>query len=136
MTKLLPEYSVRIYYEDVDAGGICYHSKYLNFCERARSEIFFTQNKSPIIGNYHFVVKKINADFLHPAVFGNTLTVNSSILDFKNASITMLQKVYYNQKLLFKMEVLLVCLEGGKVSKIPAEFKTIFLQDNINNSHD
>jgi len=129
MTKLLPEYSVRIYYEDVDAGGICYHSKYLNFCERARSEIFFAQNKSPILGNYHFVVKKMNADFLHPAVFGNTITVTSSILDFKNASITMLQKVYCNQKLLFKMEVLLVCLEGAKVSKIPNEFKKIFLQD-------
>ena len=32
---------MRVYYEDTDAGGVVYHSKYLNFCERARSELFF-----------------------------------------------------------------------------------------------
>ena len=31
---------VRIYYEDTDAGGIVYHSKYLNFAERSRAEFF------------------------------------------------------------------------------------------------
>ena len=29
---------LRIYYEDTDAQGIVYHSKYLNFFERARAE--------------------------------------------------------------------------------------------------
>ena len=28
----------RVYYEDTDAGGIVYHSNYLKFCERARTE--------------------------------------------------------------------------------------------------
>ena len=32
---------LRVYYEDTDAGGVVYHSNYLNFCERARSELFF-----------------------------------------------------------------------------------------------
>ena len=32
--------NVRIYYEDTDAGGIVYHSKYLNFAERSRAEFF------------------------------------------------------------------------------------------------
>ena len=32
---------IRVYYEDTDIGGIVYHSQYLNFCERARSELFF-----------------------------------------------------------------------------------------------
>ena len=31
---------LRVYYEDTDAGGVVYHSNYLNFCERARSELF------------------------------------------------------------------------------------------------
>ncbi|ECP4057905.1 acyl-CoA thioesterase, partial [Campylobacter jejuni] len=30
---------MRVYYEDTDAGGVVYHSNYLKFCERARSEI-------------------------------------------------------------------------------------------------
>ncbi|MDP3307724.1 thioesterase family protein, partial [Methylotenera sp.] len=29
---------VRVYYEDTDAGGVVYHSNYLNFMERARTE--------------------------------------------------------------------------------------------------
>lgn len=120
-------YTDRIYYEDVDAGGICYHSKYLNFCERARSELFFSNNTSPIQGEYHFVVKNINADFLYPAKFGDIITISSSITDSKKASITMLQQVYnQNKDLLFKMEIILVCLKGDKVSKIPEEYKKIF----------
>ena len=36
--NLSSKISIRIYYEDTDAGGIVYHSKYLNFAERARAE--------------------------------------------------------------------------------------------------
>ena len=31
--------AVRVYYEDTDAGGVVYHSRYLNFFERARTEM-------------------------------------------------------------------------------------------------
>ena len=31
-------WAYRIYYEDTDAGGVVYHSRYLNFFERARTE--------------------------------------------------------------------------------------------------
>lgn len=127
INTILGTYQNRIYYEDVDAGGICYHSKYLNFCERARSELFFSKNSSPIHGNYHFVVKNINADFISPALFGDLVIVKTSILDFKNVSINMLQEITnHDEKLLFKMEVLLVCLEGNKISKIPDSYKNIF----------
>ena len=32
-------FPIRVYYEDTDAGGIVYHSNYLNFAERARTEL-------------------------------------------------------------------------------------------------
>ena len=32
------QFPVRVYYQDTDAGGSVYHSKYLDFAERARSE--------------------------------------------------------------------------------------------------
>lgn len=32
-------WAVRVYYEDTDAGGVVYHSRYLNFFERARTEM-------------------------------------------------------------------------------------------------
>jgi len=30
---------VRVYFEDTDAGGVVYHARYLNFFERARTEM-------------------------------------------------------------------------------------------------
>ena len=30
---------VRVYYEDTDAGGIVYYARYLQYAERARTEI-------------------------------------------------------------------------------------------------
>jgi acyl-CoA thioester hydrolase len=117
---------IRIYYEDVDAGGICYHSKYLNFCERARSELFFSKNTSPIQGEYHFVVKNIHADFISPALFGDTVTVKTSVVELKKASLTMQQEIFnQEEQLLFSMQVVLVCMKGTKVSKIPESYKEI-----------
>ena len=31
-------FAIRVYYEDTDAAGIVYHSNYLKFAERARTE--------------------------------------------------------------------------------------------------
>ncbi len=33
-----PSFSVRIYYEDTDAGGVVYNANYVKFAERARTE--------------------------------------------------------------------------------------------------
>jgi acyl-CoA thioester hydrolase len=38
---------VRVYYEDTDASGVVYHARYLNFFERARTELLRTRG----IGN-------------------------------------------------------------------------------------
>ena len=32
------KFTVRVYYEDTDMGGIVYHANYLRFIERARSD--------------------------------------------------------------------------------------------------
>jgi len=119
----IPDYRCRIYYEDVDAGGICYHSRYLNFCERARSEFFFSRGSSPLQEAYHFVVKHIDADFFAPARFGEEIRVSSSIIESKRVSITMLQRVYDpKERLLFSMTILLACLKGDRISKIPESY--------------
>jgi acyl-CoA thioester hydrolase len=122
----LSSYTCRIYYEDVDTGGICYHSKYLNFCERARSEIFFSKGASPIDGDYHFVVKHINADFLQPAYFSDTVRVDTYLKESKAASIMLHQTVSKKDTLLFSMNILLVCLKGDRVTKMPAHFQSFF----------
>ncbi len=60
---------VRVYFEDTDAGGVVYHSKYLNFFERTRTEmlragvISMTQLKQDY--NLIWVVLAADVKFLH-----------------------------------------------------------------------
>lgn len=120
---------IRVYYEDTDVGGVVYHSNYLNFCERARSQLFFDAGRSPILENGHFVAKHIEADYLKSAKFGDLLEVKTSLLEIKNASFTLLQQVFRDEEKLFEMKIDLVYLNfEGKMTKIPAEEKA-FLSD-------
>lgn len=51
------DWPVRVYYEDTDSGGVVYHSNYLNFMERARTEwlrsLGFEQNE--LMGQHHCI---------------------------------------------------------------------------------
>ena len=117
---------VRVYYEDIDIGGIVYHSKYLNFCERARSEIFFARGLSPKLGEYHFVVKSLEAHYHKPAFLGDILKVETKLLDIKGAVVRLHQQVKKEQTLCFEMEIALVCMRGFRPVRPPREFAEVF----------
>ena len=122
---------IRIYYEDTDAGGIVYHTNYIKYCERARSEHFFRRGMMPGEGDrYGFVVRKINADFLGSAVLGDMLEVKTSIIDATKSSITLLQEITRAEQKLFSMEVLLVYIEAGKPRRIPEDLLNILQELN------
>ena len=84
---------IRVYYEDTDCGGIVYHSNYLKFCERARSEMFFGKGKMPYNQNLGFVVKSLNADFIKSARLGDELIVKTEVLELKKVQLTLRQEV-------------------------------------------
>ena len=118
---------IRVYYEDTDTGGIVYHTNYIKFCERARSELFFERNMSPTLGdNNGFVVKNIHADFKATASLGDMLTVTTKLLNLKATSLTLCQEVWRDDIILFSMDVLLVYIDQGKPSRIPQIFKEAF----------
>lgn len=119
---------IRVYYEDTDCGGVVYHSNYLNFCERARSEFFFQKGISPHSENSFFVVKKVDANFISSAVFGDLLDVETKLVSMKNASLVINQTIYKEDKKLFQMDVTLAYLENKRPAKIPENFKELFLQ--------
>ncbi|WP_310440200.1 YbgC/FadM family acyl-CoA thioesterase [Sulfuricurvum sp.] len=115
---------IRVYYEDTDVGGVVYHSNYLNFCERARSQLFFDTGRSPILEGGHFVAKHIEADYLKSAKFGDILEVKTTLIEIKNASFTFLQEVFRGEEKLFSMKIVLVYIDfGGNMAKIPPEEK-------------
>lgn len=113
---------IRVYYEDTDLGGVVYHSNYLNFCERARSDYFFRSGRTPVLAGGHFVAKRIEADYHKSARLGDILEVKSTLLEMKNASFTLLQEIYRGEELLYRQTIVLVYIDfEGKMSKIPTD---------------
>lgn len=118
---------IRVYYEDTDAGGIVYHTNYIKYCERARSEIFFQRGVKPTLGDHSgFVVRDIKAGFLATAALGDMLEVTTKILMMKRSSVVLLQEVWKEDVKLFSMEVVLVYVDEGRPCRIPEEFEDIF----------
>ncbi len=123
---------IRIYYEDTDAGGIVYHTNYIKYCERARSEIFFSKNIKPFDGEKSgFVVRKLEANFLGFAKLGDIVEVTTKVIKIKSASVILEQEIYKEEKKIFKMVILLAYVKNGKVKVIPEILKDIFKKDMI-----
>jgi len=114
---------IRVYYEDTDAGGIVYHTNYLKYCERARSEFFFREGLTPVVDGAHFVVRKMDCDFISSAFFADEVEVISKIDVINKASFIMTQEIKKDDKLLFKTEVTLVLAKDGKPKRIDKNIK-------------
>jgi len=123
---------IRIYYEDTDAGGIVYHTNYIKYCERARSEMFFQKGMIPLDGDSSgFVVRNINADFLGFAVLGDMVEVSAKVIKKKAVSVLIEHQIYKGDKKIFQMEVLLVFVRNGKPYPIPESLHDTFKEDEI-----
>ena len=124
---------IRIYYEDTDCGGVVYHTNYLKFCERARSELFFERGLRPYDEEGHFVVKNLQAEYIGSAKLGDMLQVETRLLKLSAASFVLLQDVYRQKQKLFEMEITLVHVDRqGKVKRLDtlqrAQIKELFGQ--------
>ena len=117
---------IRVYYEDTDTGGVVYHSNYLNFCERARSDAFFSTDMTPILNNGHFVARKVVANYLWSAKLGDILDIKTKLLEMKAASFILKQTITKDEKKIFEMEITLAFINfEGKPQKIDLETKEL-----------
>ena len=113
---------IRVYYEDTDVGGVVYHSNYLNFCERARSEMFFSQGKNPILNSGHFVASSLEANYVKPAFFADVLEVRTELLSLKFASFTLRQTIFREDEKIFEMKIKLAYLNhDGSIGRFDDE---------------
>lgn len=91
---------VRIYYEDTDAGGVVYHSNYLNFMERARTEwlraLGYEQTAVKDELGVIIVVHSLSINFKKPARFNDMLEVNCELAYVGRSSIEMAQTIVCN----------------------------------------
>jgi len=69
---------IRVYYEDTDAAGVVYHSNYLNYCERARTEYLRERGYSVAelaASGTVFPVARMEIDFKAPARHDDLLRI-------------------------------------------------------------
>src|SRR5437868_1746077 len=89
---------LRVYYEDTDAIGVVYHSNYLNFFERARTEALrelgFDSVTLSADYNTQFVIRSAQIEFLQPARLDQLLYIVSKIETQRHASILYDQRIY------------------------------------------
>jgi acyl-CoA thioester hydrolase len=115
---------IRVYYEDTDLAGIVYYANYLKFIERGRSEWIASLgvDQAQMFANQGvvFAVRRIEADYLRPARFGEDLQVMTEVTGLTGARIMLEQSVLRDGAMLFRCAVVLICLNvGGTAVRVP-----------------
>ena len=121
-------FTVKIYYEDTDAGGVVYYANYLKFLERARSEAIYSlgYTNSSILEQFGvlLIVKSCNIEYKKPARFEDTLEIISEIKSFTKTSFLMKQSISRINEIISDAEIHIVSVDkNGKPSKIPEDLK-------------
>ena len=129
ISKQTFNWPVRVYYEDTDAGGVVYHSNYLNFMERARTEwlrhLGFEQTYLKDVLNVIFVVHSMQIQFKKPAKFNDLLIVSCEVSKIGRGSFEFLQKISVKQQTLIEAQVKIACVDAlsFKPTAIPEKIR-------------
>lgn len=91
------EWTLRVYWEDTDAGGIVFYANYLKFFERARTEwlrsLGVEQQRLKESTGGMFVVLETSLRYRRPARLDDELIVTASMVETGRASMIIKQQV-------------------------------------------
>ncbi len=119
-------YTVKVYYEDTDAGGVVYYANYLRYMERARTEYLAELGVS--VPELHtrgmfLVVTHVDITYRSPGRLGETLEVTTEIEEAKAVKVTLRQRVLRQGTLLVDALLSFACIDReGKPQRLPAVF--------------
>jgi acyl-CoA thioester hydrolase len=131
MVALVHHWPLRIYYEDTDSGGVVYHSNYLKFMERARTEWLrdFEIDQKALKDNLNlmFVVHEIDIKFTRPAVFNDEIEVQTKLEKLGLVKIELEQKIFRSTEILTESRVVVASVNSFsmKPMRIPNEIKLL-----------
>lgn len=124
--------SVRVYYEDTDAGGIVYYANYLKYMERGRTEWLRTRGVHQQQLNAHqeglFVVRDVAIQYRQPAVLDDLLVVRTTMQTLRRASLVFRQEVLRGDEFLCDAMVTVCHVDAMTRRPIPlsSKLQTIF----------
>jgi acyl-CoA thioester hydrolase len=117
---------IRVYYEDTDAAGIVYHAAYLEFAERARTEMLrcLGLDHTTLRARYGvaFTVRRCAIDYLAPARLDDLLEIETRMVRLGGASLELAQEVMREGQLLAALELRLALLGADlRVARLPGQ---------------
>lgn len=119
--------TVRVYYEDTDAGGVVYYANYLKFLERGRTEYLralgWQQQALLEETGLAFAVRSLTADYLKPARLDDLLEIETRVAELGRAQVTFAQSIRRGAATLLTATVRVACLDlaRGKPAAMPRE---------------
>ena len=126
-------YTLRVYYEDTDAGGVVYHANYLRFAERARTEALRALGipHAELVEHFSlmFMVRHAEVDYLRPARPDDSLVVETEVLTVGGASVTLRQAVRNATGVCARLKLRLACIKAGtggnKPGRLPPRWRNV-----------
>ena len=121
--------TLRVYYEDTDAGGIVYHARYLAFAERARTEALRTAGvpHDELVEGYGllFVVRRAEMDYLRPARLDDEVVVTTGPWVLGAATVEVRQGFAVAGEAIGSLLVKLACVRraDGRPARIPDRWR-------------
>lgn len=125
------EHPVKVYYEDTDCLGVVYHTNYLKYFERARTEMF-EAHMGPLAELNRrgevFVVAKIECTFRAAARFGDALVIETEVVIASAYRAVFKQKALRlpDREPLVVGDVDVVCVDtNGKLRELPESLRAL-----------
>ena len=135
MSAVPSSWRYRVYWEHTDAGGVVYHSRDLNFMERARSDwllaLGFPQVELRASSGKLFVVTALELDFRAPARLEDELDVDVVVEQLRAASMRIQQTVRrHDGAVLATGQVAIACLaaDSFRPTRMPRELHAAIRQ--------
>ncbi len=122
-------FPVRIYFENTDAGGVVYHSEYLKFMERARTEwlrhLGFDHHALARNHRIVFVVTAAAIDFARPARLDDNVAVSVRLESLGKVRCVFAQEIRRDDEVLVRAKVTVAAVTGEnfKPAEIPAALR-------------
>ena len=119
-------HTVRIYWEDTDAGGVVFYANYLKFFERARTEWLrargIEQDQLRAQDGLMFVVAESNLRYLRPARLDDQLAITVSITETGRVSMSLEQVAWRGEERLVEGHIRIGCVDAAtfKPRRMPA----------------
>jgi acyl-CoA thioester hydrolase len=117
MTTTTYRFSIRVYWEDTDAGGVVFYANYLKFFERARTEWLraagVQQQALREETGAMFVVAEVQTHYLAPARLDDQIEVTVTVNELGAASMVLEQEAWRGGTLLAKGRIRIGCVDAA-----------------------